>query len=147
MLSDGVNRFQSYALKATVVLLILMLQKPSAKSKMKDHIASGQTLNHVAKGDLQDLVRTIQRWIPKPTRGIRNQEHIARSFANLMLEGNTEAAIRLLTDNPQACTLRLDDRMESNRTVRDVRYSRLSLIRSPLGPCSLGIARWPHFRK
>ncbi len=26
-------------------------------------------------------------------------------------------------------------------------YSRLSLIRSPLGPCSLaGIARWPYFR-
>ncbi len=27
-------------------------------------------------------------------------------------------------------------------------YSRLSLIRSPLGPCSLaGIAKWPDFRK
>ena len=27
-------------------------------------------------------------------------------------------------------------------------YSRLSLIRSPLGPCTLaGIARWPHFGK
>ncbi len=37
-----------------------------------------------------------------------------------MLEGNTKAAIRLITDNPQAGTLRLDDQMESNSTVRDV---------------------------
>ncbi len=34
------------------------------------------------------------------------------------------------------------------RKVHGTIYSRLSLIRSPLGPCSLaGIARWPHFRK
>ena len=37
-----------------------------------------------------------------------------------MFEGNTKAAICLLNNNPQAGTLRLDDQVEPNRTVRDV---------------------------
>ncbi len=81
------SALESIALKATVVLPILMLQKPSAKSKLKDHIAClDRRLITWQTGYLQDLIlegRTIQRRIPKPTRGIRNQENIARSFAKI----------------------------------------------------------------
>lgn len=37
-----------------------------------------------------------------------------------MFEWNTKAAICLLTDDPQAGTLRLDHQVEPKRTVRDV---------------------------
>ena len=117
---------ESIALKATVVLPILMLQKPSANSKTKEHITClKRRLITWQNGDLKDLIlegRTIQQRIPKPTTksSRKYQENLARSFANLIFEGNTKATIRLLTDNPQAGTLRLDDQIEPNRTVRDV---------------------------
>ena len=97
------SAMQSIALKATVVLPILMLQKPSAKSKTKEHITClERRLTTWQNGDLQDLIlegRTIQQRIPKPTTK-SSRKHLARSFANLMFKGNTKAAIRLLTDNP-----------------------------------------------
>ena len=117
---------ESIALKATVVLPILMLQKPSAKSKTKEHITClERRLTTWQNGDFQDQIlegRTIQQRIPKPTTksSCKHQGNLARSFANLMFKGNTKAAIHLLTDDPQAGSLRLDDQGEPNCTVRDV---------------------------
>ena len=54
------------------------------------------------------------------TSGFQYQGNLAQSFANSMFEWNTKAAICLLTDDPQAGTLRLDHQVEPKRTVRDV---------------------------
>ena len=73
-------------------------------------------------GDLNDLLsegRTIQRRIPKSNPG-DSQKRLAHSFANLMFEGKTKAAIRLLTEQAKGGVLRLNDKVDCNNTVRDV---------------------------
>ena len=73
-------------------------------------------------GDLNDLLlegRTIQRHIPK-SHPEDSQKCLARSFANLMFEGKTKAAIRLLTEDAKGGVLCLSDHVDTNRTVKDV---------------------------
>ncbi len=99
------SAMESIALKA---LPILILQKPSAKSKVKEHyICIERRLRAWLNGDLQDLIRegkVIQRRIPKP-----NQDSgIARSFST-MFEGSTRAAIRLLGQDSNNGKLCLND--------------------------------------
>ena len=58
--------------------------------------------------------------MPPPTV---SQEHLARSFANLMFQGKTNAAIRLLTQQGKGGVLRLDDCVDpinAQRTVMDI---------------------------
>lgn len=118
---------ESIALKAAVVLPILILQKPSAKSKVKEHnICIERRLRAWLNGDLQDLIRegkVIQRRIPKPNQDSGRKQRtsvVARSFSKLMFEGNTRAAIRLLGQDSNNGTLCLNDPVDTNRSVRDV---------------------------
>lgn len=117
------SAMESIAMKAAIVLPILLLQKPSSKSKAKEHSnCLERRLRTWLDGDLNDLVsegRTIQRRIPKSYPG-DGQKRLARSFANLMFEGKTKAAIRLLTEDVKGGVLRLSDNVDSNKTVRDV---------------------------
>ena len=117
------SAMESIAMKAAVVLPILMLQKPSSKSKVKEHSTClERRMKCWLDGDLKDLLsegRTIQRRIPKSsTRD--NEQRLARSFANLMFEGKTKAAIRLLTEQARGGVLRLNDTVDNNKSVRDV---------------------------
>ena len=73
-------------------------------------------------GKLNDLLlegRTIQQRIPK-SQPQDSQKRLAHSFANLIFEGKTKAAIRLLTKEAKGGLLRLSDQADINRTVRDV---------------------------
>ncbi len=57
---------------------------------------------------LEDLLlegRTIQQRIPKQNPDI-SEKNLSRSFANLMFEGNTKAAICLLTEDSKGGVLR-----------------------------------------
>ncbi len=115
---------ESIALKAAVVLPILILQKPSAKSKVKEHnICIERRLRAWLNGDLQDLIRegkVIQRRIPKPNQDSGRKQRtsvVARSFSKLMFEGNTRAAIRLLGQDSNNGTLCLNDPVDTNRSV------------------------------
>ena len=114
---------ESIAMKAAVVLPTLLLQKPSSKSKAKEHSACLDVwLSTWLDGNLNDLLlegRTIQQHIPK-SQPEDSQKRLARSFANLMFEGKTKAAIRLLTEEAKSGLLHLSDQVDTNRTVRDV---------------------------
>ena len=118
------SAMESIALKAATAMPILLLQKPARHSKAKDHIAClERRLKIWSDGDLNELIRegrTIQQRIPtsSPTS---NQERLARSFANLMFQGKTKAALRLLTDQAKGGILHLDDPIESNNEQREVR--------------------------
>ena len=109
-------------MKAAVVLPTL-LQKPSSKSKAKEHsVCLDRRLSTWLDGNLNDLLlegRTIQQRIPK-SQLQDSQKCLAHSFANLMFEGKTKAAIRLLKEEAKRGLLRLSDQADTNRSVRDV---------------------------
>ena len=106
------SALESIALQAATVLPILLLQKPSRKSKTKDHILCLQRrLKTWKDGDLNELTnegRTIQHRIPKASPS-EDHTHLARSFARLMFQGKTKAALRLLTGQGKGGVLHVDD--------------------------------------
>ena len=95
------SALESIALKAATLIPILLLQKPAHNSKAKDHTTClERRLSTWLDGDLNELLRegrTIQQRILKSSPA-KNKEHLARSFANLMFQGKTRAALRLLSD-------------------------------------------------
>ena len=80
-------------------------------------------------GDLDELLkegRTIQQCIPKASPSLSN-DHLAHSFANLMFQGKTKAALRLLSDESKGAVLQLDDPIDTGNeqtTVRDILASK-----------------------
>lgn len=110
---------ESTALKAAIVLPVLLLQKLSNNPKTKVLSACLETwLN----GDLNDLLfegRTIQQHIHKSSPK-DNQQRLLRTFANLMFQGKTKAALRLLTKQVKCGVVHLGDHVDEWRTVRDV---------------------------
>ena len=58
-----------------------------------------------------------------------NKEHLARSFANLMFQGKTKAALRLLGEQSNGGVLHLDDLIDTgNRQTKE----RTSLLMNTL---------------
>ena len=111
-------------MKAAIVLPILLLQKPSSKSRAKEHSACLERhLRTWLDWNLNDLLfegRTIQRHIPR-SNPEDSQKQLARSFANLILQAKTlKAAIRLLTEETKGGVLHLGDHVDTHKTVRDV---------------------------
>ena len=88
-----------YALKALMVLPALLLQKPSAKSKTKDHTAClTRRLEDWKLGNIEKLIqeaRAIQKKLCS-SRKNRNVEDISRVFAKLMMEGKIKSALKYL---------------------------------------------------
>ncbi|XP_031551225.1 uncharacterized protein LOC116288561 [Actinia tenebrosa] len=82
-----------------MVLPTLILQKPSATSKSKEHSeAIERRLSLWRAGDLSLLlkeIRFIQSRFSK-TRKARSMEDISKIFANLVMQGKLSAAIKLL---------------------------------------------------
>ena len=46
--------------------------------------------------------------------------HLAHSFTNLMFQGKTKSAIRLLTEGSKGGVLHLNDKVDGQRTVREI---------------------------
>ena len=82
----------------------LLLQKPSKKSKAKDHVkALEQRLKFWENGNLSELLfecRTIQRNL-KSTKTLLDITQISKKFSQLMRKGNVNGAIKLLSNNMQ----------------------------------------------
>ena len=99
------------ALMAAIVLPILVLQSPHHRSRVKEHIACLERRLKLWKaGNLASLIkegRTLQR-LPK-SFNMQQDEHLARSFANLMFKGKTHAALELLANNGTGGVLCLDN--------------------------------------
>ena len=120
------SSLESIALKGVFVACVLLLHKPSRTSKPKDHathLDCRLLLWH--EGKLEDLVvegRAIQSRLPKFSTSLSDAQ-VARTFANLMFEGKTSAAIKLLTRYKRGGLLPLDAPVDSTKPsclVRDV---------------------------
>ena len=96
------SAMECVALRATVVLPILVLQQPHRRSKSKEQATClERRLKAWKVGDLESLVeegRAIQQRLPK-IRTSHSESDLARTFANLMFQGKTHAALDLLTNN------------------------------------------------
>ena len=82
------------------------------------------------EGDIPELVRegrAIQNRLPKQEpKG--SEQQLARSFAKLMFQGKTQAALQLLTDKRKGQVLHLHDTVKNGNstltTVKDVLKSK-----------------------
>ena len=120
------SALESVALKATIVLPILLLQKPS-KTSTKGHIAClEKRLSLWSNGELMELVkegRALQQRLPP-----RGAPKLARSFSNLMFAGKCKAALDLLSNADKGGLLHLNDPVNpddpSSLSVKDVLISK-----------------------
>ena len=100
------------ALKALHVMPALLLQKPSKKSKSKDHTnALERRMNLWTKGELLALFDecvTIQERL-NPPNVKADISSISKKFRTLMQKGDVNGALRILTDNMNNGILPLND--------------------------------------
>ena len=94
------SEMQHVALTAAIVLLALALQKPSQGSKAKDHQEClSRRLALWKEGEIDTLVREgrmIQKRLTKPRRN--EPPNKAKIFAQLVLEGQINSALRYLSE-------------------------------------------------
>ncbi len=107
------SALESVALQAITVMSILLLQKPTRKSKPKEHASClERRLNTWSTGDIDGLVtegRCIQKRLPKSAPSKRQDENLAHSFSNLMFLGKTSAALDLLSQKGKGGDLSASD--------------------------------------
>ena len=89
------------ALKMTMVMPAILLQKPSRKSTAKQHGAYlNKRMTQWENGNFNELMieaRSIQKSLSQvPKSKHDTPEHIAKTFAKLMMQGKVHAALRLL---------------------------------------------------
>ena len=114
------SALEPVALKATIVLPHLVLQKPHRRSKPKDHASLLERRTKLwEQGDLLKEGRAIQNRFPS-SRHQGNEQQVARSFARMMFQGKTQATLQLLTDQGKGGILHLDDPVTPLSTVKDV---------------------------
>ena len=124
------SSMESIALRAAIVLPILLLQKPHCKSKAKEHTTCLERRLRVWKeGDLNNLVpegRAIQSRLPKYNSPMAKQK-LSRSFSNFIFAGKMKAALDLLSQ-AQKGGVHLDNPSNPNHhgspTVREVLNSK-----------------------
>ena len=100
------------ALKASFVMQILLLQKPSQKSKSRDHVTHlKRRLDLWKQGNIPSLVqeeRCIQRYLlsrPRPS----DDDAIARNFGKMIEHGKVRSALQYLSRKITGDILHLDD--------------------------------------
>ena len=100
MWNEGRKPMYDVALKMVMVMPALLLQKPSTKSSAKQHKEYlKKRLDHWTGGNFDELMqeeRAIQHKLKQQPRKDESSDHIAKSFAKLMLRGKVNAALRLL---------------------------------------------------
>ena len=92
---------EKIAISAAMIIPHLLLQKPHAKSKSRDHVSClERRLSLWKEGDIESL---LQEGIAIQQR-LRNADHrsrddTSRAFARLMFCGRTKAALKLITED------------------------------------------------
>ena len=122
--ADG-SSLERVSMKAITLIQILLLQKPSKRSKTKEHIGHlKRRLDLWSKGDIQQLLeegRCIQARLIYRTAPGKNEVdgHIFRS---LMAQGKVRSALSLLSREQSGGVLGLDDIIPQSQglTTRDV---------------------------
>ena len=101
--------------KAVFVALVVLLQKPHPDSRTNDHIEClKRRIELWQAGNFDELFRegkTIQQRLRKK-RGKAKVNNLARSFSNLIFQGKTSAAIKLLMENESSGVLELNARAD-----------------------------------
>ena len=127
------SALEPIALMATIVLPILLLQRPHRRSKAKENASClVRRLELWKDGDLEALTsegRAIQRRLPRVSRkDSTNEEKLARKFANLMFQGKTHAALDLLANRGKGGLLQLEQLINQDdpysASVREVLASK-----------------------
>ena len=94
-----------------MILPIILLQKPSARSKAKDHSeALLRQIDWFQSGDIERLIaegREIQRRL-KPKK---SQQDISKTFSKLMIEGKIHSALRFLSEESQGGIHQLSEKI------------------------------------
>ncbi|CAB4036471.1 RNA-directed DNA polymerase from mobile element jockey-like, partial [Paramuricea clavata] len=97
---NNASQTQHIALKAAIVLLATALQKPSVKSKAKDHKEClEKRLALWKEGEVESLLRegrSIQKSLAKAKR--TEPPNKAKIFAKLVMEGQINSALRYLSE-------------------------------------------------
>ena len=113
--ADG-SSLEQIALKAAMVMQVLLLQKPSKTSKAKDHANHLQRRLFLWKnGDIHALLlegRCIQKHLPK--RFPLDDKSLAKAFSKLMFQGRVRSALLLLSRNNSCGLLDLDQIIPTN---------------------------------
>ena len=120
------SSLERIALKAAMVMPALLLQKPNAKSKAKDHVSLlERRLQLWVKGNLEELLfesRTIQHKLKKAIGTQKGKtKQLSSIFAKMMMQGRVRAALRLITEDYSTGPLSLDTKID------------------PKNPCSLTV--------
>ena len=111
-LSQFTNKtcFEGIALKVLMLLPNLLLQKPSPKSKARDHTkALTDRLELWRAGKLDELWKegaAIQKKIVASGNKPRSNNDIVRIFTKLMLEGKVGAALKYLEEQSENAVLK-----------------------------------------
>ncbi len=114
------SALESVALKTTIVLPILLLQKPSKRSKTKHHIKCVERRMALwLQYDLEELTKegmhmALQSRLPRDRSRSPKDSNLARSFANLMFKGKCKAALDLLSNEENGGILHLKDPTDPN---------------------------------
>ena len=121
LVQEMANLFQAYgenssleciALKACLLMQVLLLQKPLKTSKAKDHVTCLQRcLESWKKGEIEVLVaegQCIQSHLPS-TNTRMNPEAVSRAFSKMMFLGNVHGALNFLSRNTSGLPLKLED--------------------------------------
>ena len=122
---------ESITLRAATVLPILLLQKPHARSKTKDHVACLQRRLTLWKaGNIDALLRegrTIQSQfkITSPLIGMHDQQQdqTTRLFTKYMKHGNVKTAIRLLGNQNNGKVFSLNTPIQQKGSPSTVHYA------------------------
>ncbi|CAB3984705.1 Hypothetical predicted protein, partial [Paramuricea clavata] len=108
---NNASQTQHIALKAAIVLLATALQKPSVKSKAKDHKEClEKRLALWKEGEVESLLRegrSIQKRVAKAKR--TEPPNKAKIFAKLVMEGQINSALRYLSEADCDVVLPLTD--------------------------------------
>ena len=118
--NQNVDPLKHISIEAVMTMPMLLLQKPSLKSKAKDH---SECLNRRlilwVEGKSDDIMRessTVQNKLPKPNSLNTPEQCSKKNFAKLMLQGKVQAALRLLDDKMSGGNLDL-----SNDILKELR--------------------------
>ena len=133
------STFHGMAMKVVMTLPNLLLQKPSAKSKAREHtLILEQRLQHWNEGNLSEIwkeCQTIQKKLK--ARPSRSPEDVSRTFSKLMFEGKVGAALRFMEEQSDNAVLPPTDNVV--RKLRELHppaqeISRHTLIAGPTQP-------------
>ena len=140
------SALECVAFKAAMIMPVLLLQRPYAKSKDRDHIEHlTRRLSLWNKGDIDNLVsegRTLQHQFLKSgkSKSVSDATSVARKFSQLMMSGKVKDALRLLSSDSDGKVLPLDS------TVMNALIGKHPKKQPPVPSTLIGdLAEPPHF--